>query len=108
LMTLGTNVDEHNFVFQNPGRSGKWHALGNEAGSDSVAPARRRGCAFGDFDGDSRVDIVVTGIGKQAELWMNRSRVIGLTCNWKAHAAIAMESVRASSFKARAVFNLAT
>jgi hypothetical protein len=72
-MTLGTNVDEHNFVFQNPGRSGKWSVLVHEAGLDSVAAARHRGCAFGDFDGDGRVDIVVTSLGRQAELWMNRS-----------------------------------
>jgi hypothetical protein len=73
LMTLGTNVDEYNFVFRNPGRSRKWDALVHEGGLDSIAPARHRGCAFGDFDGDGRVDVVVTGLGKQAELWMNKS-----------------------------------
>jgi hypothetical protein len=39
--------------------------------------ARHRGCAFGDFDGDGRVDVVVTAIGRDAELWMNRSEGAG-------------------------------
>jgi hypothetical protein len=77
LMTLGTNVNEHNYVFQNPGRSGKWNALVSEAGFDGVAPARHRGCAFGDFDGDGRVDVVVTSLGREVELWMNRSESSG-------------------------------
>ena len=73
LMTLGTNVDESNFVFRNPGRAGKWSLLADEAGLSALPAARHRGCAFGDFDGDGRVDAVVTAIGKDAEIWMNRS-----------------------------------
>jgi enediyne biosynthesis protein E4 len=77
LMTLGRNVDEPNFVFQNGGSSGKWNVVGDESGLNAVAPARHRGCAFGDFDGDGRVDVVVTALGKDAEVWMNRSQPAG-------------------------------
>src|SRR5262249_8619515 len=35
--------------------------------------ARHRGCALGDFDGDGRVDVVVSSMDDTAELWMNRS-----------------------------------
>jgi hypothetical protein len=71
LMTLGRNVNEENFVFQNAGSSGKW-TVPQQSGLNGIT-ARHRGCAFGDFDGDGRTDVVVTAIDKDAELWMNRS-----------------------------------
>jgi len=61
-----------NTVFRNLGVSGKWEALTVQAGFDSSI-ARHRGCAFGDFDGDGRIDAVVTSLDLPAELWMNRS-----------------------------------
>lgn len=69
----GAEIDQYNSVFRNLGVSGKWDALTKEAGLDAAPPARHRGCAFGDFDGDGRVDVVATALGKQAEVWMNRT-----------------------------------
>ena len=66
-------VDQYNTVFRNLGPSGKWGALTAQAGLDAAPPARHRGCAFGDFDGDGRIDVVVTALGRNAEIWMNRS-----------------------------------
>jgi enediyne biosynthesis protein E4 len=77
LMTLGADVNQSNLVFRNPGRSGKWHASISEAGLDAITPARYRGCAFGDFDGDGRVDAVVTALGRDAVIWMNRTEGAG-------------------------------
>jgi len=73
----GVPVDEHNTVFRNLGASGKWQALTEEAGLDASPPARHRGCAFADLDGDGRVDVVATALGKEAEIWMNRSEGAG-------------------------------
>lgn len=70
-------IDQHNSVFRNPGPKGKWEALSAEAGFEAGPPARHRGCAFGDLDGDGRVDIVVTALGRKAEIWMNRSKNSG-------------------------------
>jgi enediyne biosynthesis protein E4 len=70
-------VDQHNAVFRNLGPSGKWSALREEAGLTAAAPARHRGCAFADLDGDGRMDVVVTALGQPAEIWMNRSAKTG-------------------------------
>ncbi|HZU08473.1 MAG TPA: CRTAC1 family protein [Pseudacidobacterium sp.] len=69
----GTEIDQPNTVFRNLGPSGKWEAFTAEAGLTAAPPARHRGCAFGDFDGDGRVDVIATALGQQAEIWMNRS-----------------------------------
>jgi enediyne biosynthesis protein E4 len=90
LMTLGADVDQHNLVFHNPGPAGKWRAAVAEAGLNATAPARHRGCAFGDFDRDGRVDVVVTALGRDAELWMNRSENSG---HW---LEIALEGTRSN------------
>ncbi len=69
----GANVRQPNTVFRNLGVSGKWQPLTAEAGFVDSTAARHRGCAFGDFDGDGRIDIVVTSMDHDAELWMNRT-----------------------------------
>jgi len=73
----GTAIEQCNSVFRNLGASGKWQALTEEAGLTASPPARHRGCAFADFDGDGRIDVVVTALGADAELWMNRTEGAG-------------------------------
>jgi hypothetical protein len=45
------------------------------AGKDFQQAGWHRGAAFGDFDGDGRVDVVVSRIGEPAELFRNTSSV---------------------------------
>jgi hypothetical protein len=68
----GEAVRQPNTVFRGlPGK--QWEPLTQQAGFTDDTAARHRGCAFGDFDGDGRIDIVVTSMDQSAELWMNRS-----------------------------------
>ena len=66
-------MSQFNTVFRNLGASGKWDALTGEAGLDATPEARHRGSAFGDLDGDGRIDVVVSALARPAEIWMNRS-----------------------------------
>jgi hypothetical protein len=69
----GVSPMQPNSVFRNPGAKGKWEAITAQAGFVESTAAHHRGCAFGDFDSDGRVDAIVSSLEKNAELWMNRS-----------------------------------
>jgi enediyne biosynthesis protein E4 len=60
---------EANSVFANTG--GVFQDVSTEAGLTLVNA--HRGAAFADFDGDGRVDAVVSSLGAPAELWQNVS-----------------------------------
>jgi enediyne biosynthesis protein E4 len=62
---------EKNSVFLNSG--GTFRDVSDEAGLNLVKA--HRGAAFADFDGDGRIDAVVTSLGEPAELWHNVSPV---------------------------------
>jgi hypothetical protein len=60
---------ERNSVFANAG--GTFRDVSDEAG---LLPVKaHRGAAFADFNGDGRIDAVVSALGEQAELWENVS-----------------------------------
>lgn len=65
-------VSQHNTVFRSL-EGKRFTALTAEAGFASRPPARHRGSAVGDFNGDGKLDIVVTAIGEAAEIWVNQS-----------------------------------
>lgn len=73
----GADIDQFNTVFRNPGASGKWKPYTETAGFDATRGGRHRGCAFGDLDGDGRVDVVATALDRDAEIWMNHSPKAG-------------------------------
>ena len=94
-------IEQYNTVFRNSG-TGQWWALTEEAGLNAHPPARHRGCAFGDLDGDGRVDVVTTALGKDAEIWMNRSLHAG---HW---LDIALEGTKSNHDGMGAVVKVAT
>lgn len=65
-------IDQPNTVFRNLDGS-KFAALTEEAGFEAQSPRRHRGSAFGDFNHDGKLDLVVTALSAPAELWMNDS-----------------------------------
>jgi hypothetical protein len=63
-------VNQPNSVFRNLGGM-KFQAYTAEAGFTAQPPARHRGSAVGDLNGDGRLDVVVTALSAPAEIWMN-------------------------------------
>ena len=62
-------VEQHNSVFRNL-RNGQF-AVAGDSGL-AAGPARRhRGSAWGDFNHDGRIDVVVTALNAPAQLWLN-------------------------------------
>jgi len=61
-----------NSIFANAG-GGRFVDARASAGPASARPAAHRGCAFGDFDNDGRVDVVVSCLNEPAELLRNVS-----------------------------------
>jgi len=57
-------------VFRNLG-GGQFEELGDEAGSAIPIPHASRGCAFGDFDNDGDVDIVIMNMNEPPSLLRN-------------------------------------
>jgi enediyne biosynthesis protein E4 len=77
VQALGTGskveqIDQPNTVFRNLG-GGKFQALTAESGLTAQPPARHRGSAVGDLNGDGRLDVVTTGLSAPAEVWLNDS-----------------------------------
>jgi hypothetical protein len=65
-------VAQNNSVFRNLG-AGKFAPLTAEAGLASQPPSRHRGSAVGDFNGDGRLDFVVSALAAPGEIWINES-----------------------------------
>ncbi len=61
---------EPNAVFRNLG-NGEFEDVSATAGADFERPAANRGLAYGDFDNDGRVDLVVTALGSPVRLFRN-------------------------------------
>ncbi len=78
---------EPDTVFANLG-DGKFRDVSNEAGLTEAKA--HRGSAYADFDGDGKIDVVVSSLGAPVELWHNISpaashwlavKLIGTHCN---------------------------
>jgi hypothetical protein len=72
LAEAKVQVAQPNTVFRNLGGA-RFEALTDEAGLSAHAPARHRGSAVGDLNGDGRLDVVTTALEAPAELWLNDS-----------------------------------
>ena len=69
-LTPGRKYPEPNSIFRNLGDS-KFQDVSSTAGAEFSAEAAHRGAAFGDLDNDGRVDIVVSVLGGQVQLFHN-------------------------------------
>jgi len=67
-----TPYKQANRIFANLG-NGKFRDVSSEAGAGFDVARAHRGSAFADFNGDGKIDIVVSSLGGPAELWENTS-----------------------------------
>lgn len=67
-----TEYKQPNSIFLNQG-DGTFRDVSQQVGQAFQTPRAHRGSAFGDLDGDGRIDIVVTSIEEPTELWKNTS-----------------------------------
>ena len=69
---VGDKVPQPNTLLVNLG-GGRFEDASKGAGEEFSRRAVHRGAAFGDLDGDGRVDAVVTALGGATEVWRNVS-----------------------------------
>jgi enediyne biosynthesis protein E4 len=67
---LGTAATLPNSIFRNQG-NGRFEDVSRTAGADFQLAGHYRGVAFADFDGDGRVDLVVSNVNGPARLFRN-------------------------------------
>jgi hypothetical protein len=77
-------------VFRNLG-SGKFEELIEQAGPGIAAPHASRGCAFGDFDNDGDIDVLVMNMNEPPSLLRND---VGGSNNWLKVKLLGTESNR--------------
>jgi hypothetical protein len=103
----GERAKQVNSVFHN--RSGSaFNDLTLAAGLGARSPQMYRGAAFGDLNGDGRLDVVVTALNAPAELWINAGaaenhwlalRLVGTVSNRDAVGArVTMETSRGKQY----------
>ncbi len=79
-----------NAIFRNAG-NGTFQDVSLTAGSDFINPSAHRGAAFGDFNNDGRMDIVVTSLNSSPQLFKNTTRAPG---HWLLLQLVGVESNR--------------
>ncbi len=67
-----TPYKQSNRVFANLG-NGMFQDVSRDSGSGFDIARAHRGCAFADFNGDGKIDVVVSSLAEPAELWENVS-----------------------------------
>ncbi|HXA07298.1 MAG TPA: CRTAC1 family protein [Bryobacteraceae bacterium] len=87
---LGIPSPLANSIFRNLG-NGKFADVSKQAGPDFQNPGFYHGAAFADFDGDGRIDVIVTAINSPARLYKNTTPDAG---HWIAFKLVGTRSNR--------------
>ena len=81
---------EDPLLFRNEG-GGKFNEIGQDSGGPFKVPIVGRSVAWGDFDNDGKMDLLVTANGGKAALWHNETKT---KCHWLTFKLKGMQSNR--------------
>lgn len=86
----GDHYKEPNAIFANR-RNGEFDDVSSASGAAFSTPRAHRGALVADFDGDGKLDAIVTALGERPEFWRN---VSGGSAHWLEFKLIGSKSNR--------------
>ena len=101
-LALDIRYHQRKIVYHNLG-NGRFEDVSQQMGEGVLAPVSARGCAFGDFDNDGDVDIVINAVNGHPELLRCDPTQVGVSVSSLAKSAAGASPARNHWIKIRTI-----